>query len=225
MRVPSAVRRVYDGVALFALLNVAVVGGMTVYLVGSGALDARKIQRIASVMRGEERPVQGEAETAPVEAGAEASSTEAAPAAVIDTQLELEIVRREAERTREELRQRLALSNSILLRITAERENFRREREAAAQMARAQRRELETEGFEKQIAILGGVKAKTAVEHLLSLGDPDEAARILLAMDTRKAKKIVEAAKRPDQMEQMKSILRCLRDVAPDRATDLVPGL
>ena len=224
MMIPSAVRRAYDGVALFALLNVAVLGGMTAYLVGSGALDARKMQRIASVMRGEDLQVQPEAEAGPAEAGEEAASTQPAPAAVIDTQVELEIVRREAERTREELRQRLALSNSILLRITAERESFRREREAADQMAQAHRRELETEGFEKQIAILGGVKAKTAVEHLLGLGDPDEAARILLAMDTRKAKKIVEAARRPDQMEQMKSILRRLREVAPDRSTGLAPG-
>ena len=160
----------------------------------------------------------------PAAPGEEAASTQPAPAAVIDTQVELEIVRREAERTREELRQRLALSNSILLRITAERESFRREREAADQMAQAHRLELETEGFEKQIALLGGVKAKTAVEHLLGLGDPDEAARILLAMDTRKAKKIVEAARRPDQMEQMKSILRRLREVAPDRSTELASG-
>lgn len=223
MMIPSSIRRTYDGIALFAVLNVLVLGGMTAYLVGSGAVDGQKIQRIAAVMRGEDQP-SPEPAAEPVETVEEAASTQPVEAAPVDTQVELEIVRREADRTKEELRQRLALSNSILLRISTERENFRREREIADQATQAERRELEAEGFEKQIAILAGVKAKTAVEHLLGLGDPDEAARILLAMETRKAKKIVEAAKRPDQMEQMKSIMRRLREVAPDRSSELAPA-
>lgn len=223
MMIPSTLRRTYDGIALFAVLNALVLGGMAAYLIGSGAVDAQKIQRIAAVLRGED-PSPPQAGTESAETDDEAASTQPVPAAPVDAQVELEIVRREADRTKEELRQRLALSNSIMLRISTERENFRREREATDHAAKAQRRRLETEGFEKQIAILAGVKAKTAVEHLLGLGDPDEAARILLAMETRKAKKIVEAAKRPDQMEQMKLILRRLREVAPDRSSELAPG-
>ncbi len=219
----SVFKRAYDGVALFAILNAVVLGAMAAYLVASGAVDAVKVQRIAAVLRGEDRPEKHPASV--VEASAAADANEAAvplgEEVIADTSLELEIIRREADRLKEELRQQLALNNSILLRITTERENFRQEREAAAEQTAAERREREKEGFDKQLAILEGVKAATAVTHLLALGDVDEAARILLAMEVRKAKKIVEAAKRPDQLEQMKLILRRLRDVSPDRSAQL----
>ena len=219
----SVFKRAYDGVALFAILNAVVLGAMAAYLVASGAVDAVKVQRIAAVLRGEDRPEKHPASVA--EASAAADANEAAvplgEEVIADTSLELEIIRREADRLKEELRQQLALNNSILLRITTERENFRQEREAAAEQTAAERREREKEGFDKQLAILEGVKAATAVTHLLALGDVDEAARILLAMEVRKAKKIVEAAKRPDQLEQMKLILRRLRDVSPDRSAQL----
>lgn len=219
----SVFKRAYDGVALFAILNAAVLGAMTVYLVASGAVDAIKVQRIAAVLRGEDRPAEHPAPTAEAgeAAGAEGTVEQIGEDVAVDTSLELEIIRREADRLKEELRQQLALNNSILLRITTERENFRQEREAAAQQAAAERQERQKEGFDKQLAILEGVKPDTAVTHLLALGDVDEAARILLAMEVRKAKKIVEAAKRPDQLEQMKIILRRLRDVSPGRSAQL----
>ena len=62
---------------------------------------------------------------------------------------------------------------------------------------------------------------KVAVEHLLSLGNVDEAARILGAMGTARAKKIVESAKKGTQSEQMKAILRQLRETAPGKGADL----
>ncbi|MBU0717192.1 MAG: hypothetical protein KJ749_03005, partial [Planctomycetes bacterium] len=153
----------------------------------------------------------------------EASEIEQPQMAAAGSQAELEIIRREAARIQEELRQRLALNNSILLRITTERESFQREREEAARTAKVEQAEQETEGFAKQIAILESVKPKTALEHLLGLGDPDEAATVLLAMNTRKAKKIVEAAKSPQEMEQMRLVVRQLRSVSPERSKEIVP--
>ena len=78
--------------------------------------------------------------------------------------------------------------------------------------------------FNKQVEIYGGLAPKIAVQHLLGLSDADEAARILLEMDTRRAKKIVEAAKHPEHMQQMKIILQRLREVAPDRSSELGTG-
>ena len=133
----------------------------------------------------------------------------------------LEIMRRKAERIKAELDQRLALNNSIMLRVMTEREAFKQELEAAAEHEKAASWERQKEGFDKQVEIYQGLAPKVAIEHLLGLPEPDEAARLLLEMDTRKAKKIVEAAKRPDQMQQMKVILQRLREVAPDRSSEL----
>ena len=56
---------------------------------------------------------------------------------------------------------------------------------------------------------------RMALEHLLALEDADQAARFLAAMDTDRAKKIVELAKRPEQLTMMKKILQRMQDVAP----------
>ena len=59
------------------------------------------------------------------------------------------------------------------------------------------------------------------MQHLLALPEPDDAAKLLLEMNTRKAKKIVEAAKSGGQLTKMQNILRRVRQVAPDRSLEL----
>ncbi len=130
-------------------------------------------------------------------------------------------MRLEAERIKAELDQRLALNNSIMLRVTAEKESLQRQREEAVKREQAVAAERASEGFQKQIAIYEGLAPKVAVQHLLSLNDPEQAAKILMEMETRKAKKIVEAAKRGDQLARMQAILERVREVAPDRSREL----
>ncbi len=221
---PSLFRRAYDGVALFALLNLLVFGGLGAYLLWSGVIDGEKVRSIAAVLRGDEEEQQVEPQTEPAEASAErveAASTEDVIAA---SQRGLEVMRREEQRIRAELDQRLALNNSIMLRVMTERQTFKEEQEATSDRDRAIEQRQETEGFKKQIEIYEGLAPKVAVEHLLGLADVDQAARLLLEMETRKAKKIIEAAKRPDQMESMKIILQRLGEAAPGRSDELTPG-
>jgi len=134
---------------------------------------------------------------------------------------DVEVLRLEAERIKTELDQRLALNNSIMLRVMTEREAFRRERQAAALREQAAAAARDEAGFRKQIAIYQGLPAKLALQHLLDLNDPDEAARILLELDTPQAKKIVESAKRGEDMVKIEEILRRVRDVAPGQAVEL----
>ncbi len=214
MSVTSLVRKTYDGVALVAVLNVVFVGGLLGYLYSSGAVDGEKLRKFVAVIRGAELATEEAAEE-------ETRTTEEAPPRTntplftpATAQMDMEAYRREADRIQEELRQRLALNNSILLRISTERKNFRLERAAAAKAAETEQKERRMEGFEKQIAILEGVKPATAIEYLLSLGDADESAVILMAMDDRKAKRIVEAAKKPAQRKQMSLILQNMKNVS-----------
>jgi len=222
MKGASIVKRTYDMAALFALLNMVALVGVLVFLVGGDAVDGQKARRIAAVLRGED-----EASKTPQTDGQPEAATETEAAvpdedAAIASQMELEIMRREADRIKEELRQRLALNNSILLRVTTEREAFRNEREATAQQKQAAVAEKEAQGFQKQVAIYESLAPKIAVQHLLGLGDADEAAKILLAMNTRKAKKIVEAARGDRQSREMMTILQRIREVAPLRSTEFV---
>ncbi len=229
MTSPSIFKRTYDGIALFAVLNLLVVGGFTAFLVGTGVVDGAAMKRVAAALREEEPEEDGEESAAAAaeetnEPAAEEGASQEPKDTPGDTGAGRAVMRQEADRIKEELRQRLALNNSILLRITTERESFRREREAAVEEDTADRAQTEQAGFGKQIEILQSIKPKMAVEHLLALGDPDEIAQMLLAMETRKAKKIVEAAKGSAQMEQMKLALRRLREVSPGRSGEIAPG-
>ncbi len=219
---PSIFKRAYDTVALFALLNLLAVGGLGAYLVGSGVVNAEKARRIVSVLRGEDLAQTDTAATQPpAEAATKAGGPDTGTGTAAVSQMDIEILRRESERIEAELDQRLALNNSILLRVMTERERFQKEQEESAQQQEASRKRRGEDGFKKQLAILEALSPRVAVQHLLAVSDPDDAARILLEIDTRKAKKIVEAAKSGDQMETMKLILRRVREVAPQRSAEL----
>ena len=218
---PSILRQVYDAAALVAVLNVLGLFALGGLLMWSGAIDGEKLRRIVGVLRGEEPPP---ADEQAVEAQEEETSDQTPVDAVAQSQMDLDIMRLEGERIKQELDQRLALNNSILLRVMTERERFQRERDEEARRQEASGKQRREEGFKKQLAIYESLAPKVAVEHLLAMSDPDEAARILLEMATRKAKKIVEVAKRGDQMGKMKVILRRVREVAPGRSQELETG-
>jgi len=222
MRDPSIFRQAYDTAALFALLNVLALGGLGAYLVASGAVDAEKARRIGAVLRGEDSPqVQARVPEEPVAAETDTTGSESGGDVAAQSQMEMEILRREGERIKAELDQRLALNNSILLRVMTERERFQQERDETARQQKAALDIRREEGFKKQIAIYESLAPKVAVQHLLAMSEPDQAAKVLLEIQTRKAKKIVEAAKRGDQMEKMKAILKRVREVAPDRSAEI----
>lgn len=215
-------RRLYERVALVAVLNFLAFGGLAAYMIQSGAMTREKGQQMLAILKGDstvllpqavlEKPVKPESGEEPAPA---------TPPRGADLELDVEVMRREAERVKAELDQRLALNNSILLRVQTEREQFERERQEAEklqQLASAQRQE---KGFKKQVSIYGSLAPKTAVQHLLALQEVDQAARILLELDTGKAKRIVEAAKRGDQLDKMRAILARVREVAPDRSQEL----
>ena len=145
--------------------------------------------------------------------------TDPTPFALGTAQVDMEVYRREADRIQEELRQRLALNNSILLRITTERQAFQREQNASEKQEEAARRLKQSRGFEKQVAILEGIKPSTAINHLLGLESPDEAAELLLSMNDRKAKRIVDAAKSPDQQQRINKILRRMKEASEREAS------
>lgn len=223
MATPSLLRRAYDSVALVALLNVVGVAAVVGLLVNSGALTGSKVREMIRVVRGEGVVIDAEEATI-VEPDPDQEATDRKVVRALVTPTDVEALRLEAERIKTELDQRLALNNSIMLRVMTEREAFKREQLAATkrqQAAAAKRGEV---GFRKQIAIYEGLPPKLAVQHLLDLNDPNEAARLLLELDTSQAKKIVESARRGEDMVKMEEILRRVRDVSPDQAGNIRRG-
>lgn len=217
---PSIFRKAYDLAALLALLHLFALGAVGVYMVGTGAMSLERLRGVVAVLRGEGPSDEESAQEMPAET-VEPESTDVTGADGIDSRDQLEILRLEAARIKAVLDQRLALNNSIMLRVTTERKAFQRERAEAVKREQTAQSRRNEEGYRKQIEIYEGLAPKIAVQHLLAMNDPDEAARILLEMEVRKAKKIVEVAKRGDQLRQMQKILERVRAVAPERSSDL----
>lgn len=231
----STLRKIYNYAALLALVHVGASLLVLVYAAVTGGLTSSKLQAMVAALQTKPTPESGADEPAPKEQSTstdKAHSTEqhkpddaSAPTmakkfehagSFAALQTDLDIIRLESERVKAELDQRLALNNSILLKVASEREAFQRERQAIVDREKAGKPDDRGEGFAKQVAIFETLTPKVAIEHLLAMTDPDDAARILVALEPRKAKAVIEAAKREDQSRQMKEILRRVRAVAPE---------
>lgn len=216
--IPSSIKRVYDAAALVAVLNMLALVVFGALLFTNGTVNGEKLQRMAGILRGEEpTPADETAASVPTQT----SGKKSVPKSLAEVQIDSELLRLEEERIKAELDQRLALNNSILLRVMAQREQFQREQEETIRKRQLAKKQRQTTGFQKQIEIYEALSPKVALEHLLSMEDLDDAAKILLDMNTRTAKKIIEAGKRGKDLEKMKRILRRLRVVAPDKLEQL----
>lgn len=230
---PPILRRVYDAAALFALLNIVALIALIALLTTTGGLNREKLQGIVAVLRGDlpqpttplsppfARGDGGGSAAATAQRDQTTESLDPDKDPVAEAQMDAEVLRLESERIKTELDQRLALNNSILLRVVTERERFKQAQEQTAKQEEAARQGRKSEGFRKQVAIYEALSAKVALQNLLGLPEVDEAARILVELETRKAKKIIEAAKSADEAGKMRVILQRVREVAPDRSAEL----
>ena len=96
-----------------------------------------------------------------------------------------------------------------------------RQREEDARRQQVETEQRNAEGFRKVTDLLEGLKPKLAVDILLGMENSEEAANILLEMDTHSAKRIVGAARSAEQVTQMRDILRRMRDASPERFAGL----
>jgi hypothetical protein len=216
----SLLRRGYDALALVAVLHLLAVAGAGAYAIGTGLIDRPSAVRAWNVLRGRESPQS----QVPPASSVSAPPTAATASPEIQTTEDLLVLRRQADRIKTELDQQLALVQSIMLKVANEREALDRENvEAAVRTQRGHDLDPDTlkqqrqEGFAKQVEIIEGLEPKVALEHLVNLEDVDEAAKLLAAMDARKVQKIVGAAKTPDRVKRIQTIVRRIQDVIPMR--------
>ncbi len=234
----SGLRKIYNYAALLALVHVGASLLVLTYAAVTGGLTSSKLQAMVAALQAKpateidaEKSASAEKSTSaerPDSKDPHKSDAASAPAMMKKSdhdasfaalQTDLDIIRLESERVKAELDQRLALNNSILLKVASEREAFQRERQAVVDREKAGKPDDRGEGFAKQVAIFENLTPKVAIEHLLAMTDPDDAARVLITLEPRKAKAIIEAAKREDQSTKMKDILRRVRAVTPEAAS------
>ena len=206
----AGIKKAYRLLALLALLHLLVVGAWLGYLVGTGRLTGERIEQIAGLLRGElPTPQTAQAqEVAQVEAPAKSGE------AIEREQIAEQIKRHMIDRRLAELEQQAATSQAALLKVTRQREAHQREKEELAAQRRQRAKQERSVGFRKDLDLLGSLKPKVAVDYLLGK-PPEDAAQMLLLMETRKAKRIIEAAKTATQKKKMAEIYQLLSEMAP----------
>ena len=203
------IKKTYRTLATVALLNFLALGGGVGYLVASGRLDTERARLVAEVLRGEDE----EAETAAPESP-ETDETPAAGASVVtsdEQQIRDEIAWRNAERYRTQLEQRLKFINAERMDVNRRREEFERLRNEERSRREAISKNSKSPGYVKELDVIKALSPKTALRQLMTMNDAD-VARILFELETRRTKKIVEAAKTDIQRSKITAALLLMRD-------------
>ncbi len=214
----GTIRTTYHWIAALALLHLLALGGGVGYLFGTGRLDAQRVRAAVGVLCGEQEQITNEPR----------ASARAAPPAnqvVASRQRGMvndEIQRRNAERYRTQVEQRLKFVNAARLEVDRRREEFEAQAEKDRQ-ARKLRAERESgAGYAKEVEIIAALSPKTALEQIMTMDDA-EAARVMFQLDTRKVKKIIEAAKTDAERARVTAVRRLIRDIQPTEAHEPRP--
>lgn len=207
---PKALKRAYHAVALLALLHLFGVGGVLGYLAATGRLTGEQFGRVVDVLRGATPQSAVAAAETVEEVAPPGKSTES----IQQEQLAEKIARHRVDRRWAELDQQAATIAAARLEVIRQREALEREAEELDAQFKRRAKQEQSESFKKDLELFSSMKPKVAVDYMLRK-PPEDAARMLLLMDTRKAKRIIEAAKTPAQKRDMARILQMLRDVAP----------
>ncbi len=216
----GAIRKTYNLVAALALVHLLAIGGGVGYLVATGKLDAERARAALAVLKGE-GDSGGEA-TADATSDSESGAAERAARAGVspdDQRVKDEVAWRNAERYRTQIEQRLKLINAARLDVDRRREEFEKlvERDKTEREARTKRESVA--GYAKQVELISQLSPKVALKQIMAMSDVD-AARILFDLNTRKVKKIVEAAKSENQQVKMTNVMKLLVDVKSDTKAD-----
>ncbi len=210
--------RLFHTAAIVSIASMLAVGGFCAYLVGIGKLTSQRVDQIAAVLRGEMDADPNEAAAAP----AEAADDETADAD--------EVVRGSADQARERRRREgletlrleraaadLAAQREMLerlrLSVVNEQEALEKAREKFAAARQQRQEDLRDVGFQKELRLVTGLSPKQAKEHIIASWRKHkaDAVRLMMAMDQRQAKRILDQMRSAEEQRVMSELLEEIR--------------
>jgi len=221
----TVLKKVYRFVALLALIHVVAIGGVAGFLLLTGRVTPDRVKAAVDALRGMDAdPVAVKGDVPP---SAKKRDGKPASGAVVDADAR-EVQRLELQRIRMHAQQQLILAKRQMIQVQREREAFEKQVAQFKAARDAERREVRSEAFDKELEIVSQLKPKIALDRLLLL-PIDEASQLLMRMDTRKSRRIIEAAHRqPQKWSQMMQIQERMGQLGPasddERASRATPA-
>jgi hypothetical protein len=189
-------------VSALAIVNLLAVIGAVGFLFGTGRLDADRVERIAEIILGED-----EEETEEIAAEIEQpDEKEQAQVKLARAREESDLIRRMFERQERETRDRQRLVDAMMLDVTRRQEELADDRELFDEQQRNLREERLQSGFQKELELLEAAKPKVRRDLLRAKSDAD-AVRLMMEMDSRAGKQVVDACKSPQEKVWISRIL------------------
>ena len=180
-------KHVWAIASVVAVVNLAALVGLLVFAWSQGCLTPERVQEAMAVLKGEsEDSNAAEAEAAgderPRPSGERIRRNEQ-----LEEQYRIELVRRERE-----IQNAWGLLESQQLALLQEREALKESKQRFEQELQLRAQDEGNSGLQRELQIISGLKAGEAKDLLKQKGDAD-VVRILMALDERKAAKVVQA--------------------------------
>lgn len=189
-------------VSTLAIANLLALIGAVGFLFGTGRLDADRVERITEIIVGED-----EEETEDVASEIEQpDEKEEAHVKLARAREESDLIRRMFERQERETRDRQRLVDAMMLDVTRRQEQLTEERELFDEQQRNLREERLQSGFRKELELLESAKPKIRRDLLRAKSDAD-AVKLMMEMDTRAGKQVIDACKSPQEKAWISRIL------------------
>ncbi len=204
----------YQFIALIALIHFAAILVGVGWLVQSGKLNKENVLAIASVLGfGDSSDSDESADTADsATADLTTPKKKGTPSAPVTDSVQEELARRSLQRAVTQAENRRELAQRAMLDVRRRREELERLAEQQTTKVEKQTKDKAKEGFKKDLEILSSLEPKIALDSLLARS-VDDAAQMMLLMETRQAKKIMEAASKDDgKWAQMIAIENKMRE-------------
>ncbi|HSW46291.1 MAG TPA: hypothetical protein VLM89_12045 [Phycisphaerae bacterium] len=196
-------KKLYQGVALIALINLFAVCGLAGYLFASGRLDEERINQIARVLRGE----LNEKAAATTQPAASQPAPQESRIEIADLQAKRELYRLVGERLQNEISQRQSLNDSVQLEVLRRLEEIEKKNQRFEAEKKEFRQQSEQEGFTQALDMYSAMDPKLAKELLKTKEKDADVVQIMMSMDPNRRTKIVNACKTPADRTWIRRIL------------------
>jgi flagellar motility protein MotE (MotC chaperone) len=198
----------YNLIALVAIANLLILGGLVGHLTMSGKLNAESAETIAAALRGEKMVSATTTAPASQPASQPAESHETAEETITFDGIEIQLAR--LEREKRGLDDRYSRLRDAELKLIQDRETLlRREAEFKEQLKVRQQADQD-EGFTKALMLYTQMPPKMAKDDFMKM-DTDIVIRYLMNMKKQVSAKILKEFKTPDEMARRQEILERIR--------------
>lgn len=210
-------KRLFTICGALAIVNLGAIGGLAAWAGGHGWLTRERLLAAAAALRGQEIPGH-EATTQAVEETPRSPGEQIERGAEAGEKQRIELARRERE-----IQDHWRLLEAQQLAFVREKESFEEDRKRWTAEEQKRLEEAGDSGLKKELEILSGLKPTEARDQLRLKTEPD-VVRLLMTMDTRKARKIVSACKTEEERLWIGRILGKLHERNATQAEALGVG-